>query len=388
MRRFHQRTSTSVFAVVLFASSVTRRGYANAFYRLPLQQTIPTHAPSGEEVDPDRFIAQIRELFLTLKQTQLVENVFEMKSLPYFDAMFPCDTVASMKSVVIVMPKYGRENRSSEMSETLRYLRGSGASNEFNSVLQDTRGAIANGGDFLATTHGLVMGYGTSRTNQISRDALGGGTTNSGQSIPATVDAIELLPDSPPLTELCAFSGSRTMLVRDDLHGKDAAGKILGIQNKIPWQFVRVPPGCHFLSFASGSLPVYDVLCDQDYPEAMEAMGEAGLNPFPVDWTEPKKLGISMARVCLVVRFSVGGGPGGFRDSFSHQASQRNYHPKTSRIKSGAQRMYGDQGAPLLAQLQSGELPTPVHQPTPRYRPPMHRRNNAVTPTPHPPQNP
>jgi len=282
---------------------------------------------------------------------------------------------------VIIMPKYGRENRSSEMSETMRYLRGSGANNEFNSTLQDTRGAIAHGADFLATTHGLIMGYGTTRTNQICRDALGGGVSNNGQNVPSTVDAIELLADSPPLSELCAFSGSRTMLVRDDVFGKDAAGKILGIQNKIPWQFVRVPAGCHVLSFASGSLPVYDVLCDQDYPEAMEAMGEAGLNPFPVDWSEPKKLGLSMTRMCLVVRFSVGGGPGGFRDSFSHMASERNYIPKASRIKSGAQRTYGDQGAPLLAQLQSGELPAPVYQPPPRYRAPMHQRNHAVAET-------
>lgn len=351
----------------------------NAFFRLPLEESIPTHTPSGVEVDREKFIDQMKTLMVTLKQTQLVETVFEMKSLPGYDAMFPTDIAASMKGVVIIMPKFGREHRSSEMSETMRYIRGAGGTNEFNSVLQDTRGASADGGDFVATTHGLLMGWGGSRTNKIAKEVLTGGGGESGQATMAVVDNVELLDGAPLLGDLLAFSGSRTLICQDNAFGKDAAAKAMAAQNKIPWQVLPINPECSVLSFASGSLPVFDVLCDADFPETMDLLGDAGLNPFPVEWSEPRKLGITMRRLCLVVRFSFGGGPGGFRDSMSHIASTRNHAKRSTKPRLGGQQQsYGDQGAPLLAQLRSGELPAPVHQPPPRYRPPMHRHKNDL----------
>ncbi|CUF68527.1 Hypothetical protein, putative [Bodo saltans] len=388
-------TTSSSTASSSFSSSslsVQRRGYVNAFFRPPLRENIPTHAPNGEEVDPDEFLNQFRQLFFALKQSQLIENYYEMKPLPYLDASFAPDVFASMKSVVFAMPKYGREHRSSEMSETLRYLRGSGANNDFNPSLQAAKGAVAHGGDFVATTHGMLVGYGAQgRTNQIAINVLSGGEAERSSDSDVAVqgfsmaDAVELMPDAPPLGDLLAFAGSRTMLARNDTFGVDAAMKATRQQNKVPWQVVKVDPGCHVLSFAAGSLPVYDVICDADFPDTMDRLAEAGLNPFPVKWTEPRKLGMSMRSFCLVVRFSISAGPGGFRDSMGHKASERNYTPSArrsgpkSRWVHEAKRTYGDQGAPLLAQLRAGEIPDPVSQPPPRYRPPMHRAGGLTT---------
>jgi hypothetical protein len=371
---------------------VQRRGYVNAFFRPPLRESIPTHAPNGEEVDPDEFLIQLRQLFLALKQSQLIENYYEMKSVPYLDGSFTSDVFASMKSVVFAMPKYGREHRSSEMSETLRYLRGSGANNDFNTSLQASKGAVAHGGDFVATTHGMLVGFGAlGRTNQIAVKVLSGGEAERTSTEDVHVqgfsmaDGVELLPDAPPLGDILAFAGSRTMLARNDAFGVDAAMKATRQQNKIPWQVVKVDPGCNVLSFVAGALPVYDVICDADFPDTMDRLAEAGLNPFPVRWSEPRKLGMSMRSFCLVIRFSMSTGPGGFRDNMGHQASERNYTPSArrtgakSRWLHEAKRTYGDQGAPLLAQLRAGEIPDPVRQPPPRYRPPMHRAGGLAT---------
>lgn len=405
-RRHMLRSGGSVLSIIMICGgvlsssmsslslsmTVQRRTFVNAFYRPPLRENIPTHAPNGDEIDPDKFIYQLQQMFMALKQTQLIENYFEMKPLPYLDASFTADAFASMKSVVIVMPKYGREHRSSEMSETLRYLRGSGANNDFNNSLQGVKGATAHGGDFVATTHGMLVGWGgMNRTNKIAINILSGGEgeRSSGEDVQmqgfSLADGIELLPDAPPLGDIIAFAGSRTMIARNDEFGLDAAMKATRQQNKIPWQVVHADAGCNFLSFASGSLPVYDVLCDVDFPDTMDRLADAGLNPFPVEWSEPRKLGMSMRSFCLVVRFSMGTGPGGFRDATGHQASERNYIPSSrrsgakSRWVHEAKRAHGDQGAPLLAQLRAGEIPNPVQQPPPRYRPPMHRPGGLTT---------
>lgn len=348
--------------VVVSFRTANTRGFVSAFYRLPPQQLVPTHAPNGEPIDTDLFLKQIKHMFAVLQQTQLIERVHEMKSLPYFDGIFTADISASMNNFVLLMPKYGRENRSAEMSETMRYMRGCGSANQFSSALQDVQGSSAHGGDFVTTPNGLLMGWGTSRTNKIAMEAMSGGA--NGEIGAVSVSPIEQRADAAPLGDLIGFCGTRTLIVQDSPDGMEAAQQAAMAQNKTPWNIVKVNAGCFTLSFVSGSTPVYDVLCDQDFPESLENIGENGLNPFPVEWSEPRKLGISMRSVCLVGRFAVGGmSAGGFKDGVHHNASHRNYTSKNagknSRILHGGHKRYGDQGAPLEAQLRSGELPSP-----------------------------
>ncbi|KAH9598340.1 hypothetical protein LSM04_003242 [Trypanosoma melophagium] len=361
---------------------VCMRQYVNVLYRIPPEHTIPTHSPSGEEVDTELFVRQIKDLFVALRQTQLVEQIHEMRACPYYDCLFSADIMFQHYEVVLPMPKYGREHRSSEISETLRYLRACGATGDFNHILQDVKGGAASGGDFVSTSHGIFMAYGTTRTNKLCMMAItGAGAPNEAAAIQQrslNVEPIEVDPDAPPLADIMAFAGKRTLIIQDTVHGRKAAEAAARAILKVPWQILRVEPGCNFLSHLCGVNAVYDVLVDQDYPISMERIGEAGLNPFPVEWTEPRKLGISMRSVCLIARFARGTmSAGGYADSDGHRAASFNYHSrhiaKNSRLFQNGHRRHGDSGGPLEAQLRSGELPEPVYQRPPRYAPPMHR---------------
>ncbi|RNF03100.1 uncharacterized protein Tco025E_08254 [Trypanosoma conorhini] len=366
--------------------TATRR-YVNALYRVPPLHTVPTHSPSGEEVDAELFVRQVKDLFAALRQTQLVEQIHEMRTCPYYDCLFTADVIFQHYDMVLPMPKYGREHRSSEVSETLRYLRACGATGDFNHILQDVKGGVASGGDFVSTSHGILMAYGTARTNKLSMMALTGGGAPSeaaaAQQRALNVVPIEVAADAPPLADFMAFAGKRTLIVQDTVHGRNAAEAAARGIAKIPWQILRVEPGCSFLSHLCGVNAVYDVLVDQDYPASMERVGEAGLNPFPVEWTEPRKLGVTMRSVCLVARFARGTmSAGGYADSDGHRAASFTYHSrniaKNSRLFQNGHRRHGDSGAPLEAQLRSGELPEPVYQRPPRYAPPMHRTGGLM----------
>ncbi|KAH8607855.1 hypothetical protein ERJ75_001322100 [Trypanosoma vivax] len=367
----------------VFASVFTSvRLYVNALYRLPPQNVIPTHSPSGEEVDAELFVQQVKNLFLAIKQTQLVDDVHEMRSCPYYDCLFAADILFQHYDIVLPMPKYGREHRSSEMSETLRYMRACGATGDFNHVLQDVKAGAASGSDFVSTTHGILMGYGTARTNKLCMMAITDASASSeaaaAQQRALNVIPIEMAPEAPPLADVLAFAGKRTLIVQDTIHGRHAGDCAAKAIRKVPWQLLRVEPNCNVVSHLCGVNAVYDVLVDQDFPVSMERIGESGLNPFPVEWSEPRKLGVTMRSVCLVARFSRGTmGGGGYADSDGHRASAFTYHSRdiarNSRLIHNGHRRHGDSGAPLEAQLRSGELPEPVFQRPPRYAPAMHR---------------
>lgn len=366
---------------------VSCRRYVNALYRLPPLHTIPTHSPSGEEIDTELFCQQMRRLFEVMKMSQLMEMAHEMKSCPYFESIFTSDLFFQHYEVLIPMPKFGREHRSSEMSETVRYIRASGGSASLNHVLQDVKGGRASGSDFVATPHGVLFAYGTPRTNKVCADAMLGGNPTSASptatAAAAIYHAIEVKPDCPPLAEIMAFAGSRTLIIKDTAHGHYVANRTMELLQKLQWQVVKVEPNCSFLSHMCGTGAVFDVLCDQDFPESMERIGESGLNPFPVEWSEPRKLGISMHSVCLIARFARGGLTGGGQwENSSHRQSEFHYHSrdiaKNARLFQDGRRRHGDSGAPLAAQLRAGELLDPVYQPPPRYAPPMHRRGPIV----------
>lgn len=379
--------ASHAWCVVSAALRTPRRAYTNALYRLPPQHTVPTHAPSGEEVDAELLLRQVKGLFETLKTTQLVESVHEMKSCPYYECMFTNELMFQHWDMILPMPKFGREHRSTEVSETLRYMRACGSTGDINHILQDVKGGRASGSDFVSTTHGILMGYGTSRTNRLSMMAMTGAsseTESQGSQMRAlSVEPIELYEDSPPLADIVAFGGTRSLLISDTKHGHHAAEQATKLLPKVNFQVLKLEAGCNFLSHMCGASYVYDVLCDQDYPISMERLGECGLNPFPVEWTEPRKLGISMRSVCLIGRFARGTmNAGGYANSSVHYSAHFNYHSrnasKNARLFQGGQRRHGDQGAGPEAQMRAGELQNPVRQRAPRYAPPLHRSGPIV----------
>ncbi|CCW65229.1 unnamed protein product [Phytomonas sp. EM1] len=373
--------------VGVIALHISVRRYVNALYRIPPLHTVPTHTHSGEEVDGELLLAQLRGLFSILAGTQLVDAVHEMRSNPYFECIFTADLLFQHYDLILPMPKLSREFRSSEVSETLRYMRSCGASGDVNHLLQDTKGGRASGMDFVSTTHGILMGFGTSRTNKLAAMSLMGLNTETGTQDNAiralNVEPIELPEDSAPLSDLIAFGGQRTFMYKDTAHGRGAVQLAVERMPKLSAQTLKIEPGCSVLSHLCGVSPVYDVLCDQDFPLSMERIGECGLNPFPVEWSEPRKLGITMRSVCLIARFAHGSlNAGGYAASATPAASKSNYYSKdaskNTRLFRGGHRIHGDQGAPLEAQIRSGELMNPVYQRPPRYRPPMHRQGSIV----------
>ncbi|CCW71398.1 unnamed protein product [Phytomonas sp. Hart1] len=363
------------------------RSYVNALYRLPPLHTFPTHTPAGEAVDGERLLAQINGLFRALTQTQLVDAVHEMRECPYFESLFTAELLFQYCDLVLPMPKFGREFRSAEVSETLRYIRSCGGSGEVSHLLQDTKGGRASGMDFVSTTHGILMGFGTPRTNKAVAMSLAGidaetGVQNNAIGI-QNVEVIEMPEDSAPLSDLIAFGGQRTFFYKDTVHGRRALQLAVERMPKLNAQTLKIEPGCSILSHLCGVSPVYDVMCDQDFPLSIERIGECGMNPFPVEWSEPRKLGITMPSVCLIARFALGSlNGGGYATSATPMASNTNYHSKdaskNARLFQGGHRIYGDQGAPLEAQIRSGELMDVVYQRPPRYRPPIHGKGSIV----------
>lgn len=319
--------------------------------------------------------------------TQLVDSIHEMKNFPYYECLFSREVIFQHFDLLLPMPKFGREHRTGEITETLRYMRGCGATVDFHHILQDTKGCRANGRDFVSTNHGILMGWGTDRTNKIAMETLTGASAHSDAEAASvrvlSVEPIELYPDSPPLSDIVAVAGMRSLIITDDIHGFHAAEQIVQRIPKVHWQVIKMPVGCSFLSHIAGAKYCYDVLCDQDFSEGLERLGETGLNPFPVEWSEPRKLGISMSSIVFVAGFARGSmNAGGYADNTVHYHSDFNYNTrdvsKNAKLFSGGRRRHGDNGAPIEAQLRSGEIYEPVYQSPPRYVPPLHRKSSAT----------
>lgn len=365
---------------------------------MPPQQSIPTHAPNGEAVDVELFEQQVKDMFATLKATQLVEAVHEMRSCPYFDCLFASELAFQHYDVILPMPRAGREHRFAELSETLRYIRACGGTGDILHTLQDARHACAHGSDFVATSQGILIGYGTPRTNKQAALSLAAAVDGGGAHNHNEVDhsdqsklfaqnmrffAVELHTESPALAELVTFAGMRTLLVQDSAFGRHAVTQVLKHIPNIPWQVLKTEPACSVLSHLCGAHWVYDVLCDEDFPLTLERIGESGLNPFPIAWSEPRKLGISMRSVCLISLFARGSLNGGDYSNHMHRpSSEFNYHSRTSssnaRLFANGHRRHSDSGTSIEAQLRCGEIVEPVFQSPPRYAPPMHRYGQMV----------
>lgn len=370
-------------------NSSAKRHYCNALVRKPPLQTIPTHSPSGEEVDGELLLSQVDKMLDALRMTALIEHVHSMRSTPYYEGFFTNDLLFQHYDLIIPMPKFGRENRSSETSETLRHMRACGASGDVNHVLQDAKGAICSGNDFVATKYAVYVGFGNATCNRVTAEVLKGAKApDSGAA--KVVQAlnfypIELPPESPPLGELVSFAGSRTFIVSDCEFGREAVEKMVALTPSVNWQVVFVEKGCSVLSFLGGAREVFDVVCDEDFIKSLNVIGECGLNPFAVPWSEPRKLGISMKRVVLIGRFARGTmSGGGYANSFGSQHTQYNYNSanmsKNSKLFANGHRVHGDYGGSFESQVRSGELYTPSYQTPPRYRAPMQRGGMNIVP--------
>lgn len=84
----------------------------------------------------------------------------------------------------------------------------------------------------------------------------------------------------------------------------------------------------------------------------------------------------------LIVEGAVRGGygGGGFHKAQTRSSSERRVASPTHHkaFESSLEHYHGDQGAPLWSQILVGEVPEPVFQEPPRYRPPMHGRGSPV----------
>jgi hypothetical protein len=125
-----------------------------------------------------------------------------------------------------------------------------------------------------------------------------------------------------------------------------------------------------WLSFYAGGMPNNDIIMTDESEVSLQSAAKAGLNPIPIEWSEPRKLGITLRSVVLGLVFMRKGG-GNVMDN----------HPFTStkqRVFTGEKKVEGDKGSPFWAQVRNYELPEFVEQPVPRYKPPMHKDGSAI----------
>eukprot|EP00164_Ancoracysta_twista_P017245 GFYU01029300.1.p1 GENE.GFYU01029300.1~~GFYU01029300.1.p1 ORF type:complete len:301 (-),score=29.03 GFYU01029300.1:68-856(-) len=185
--------------------------------------------------------------------------------------------------------------------------------------------------------------------------------------------------DAPLLGDICFFSGKRTLFIHDSKHGDVVASHISKLQNRVPWQIVRIEEGCNMLTF-HGGLTSNDVIVEDSFEDTIDRISAVGMTAFPIEWSEVRKLGISMRRLCLVARFAMGSYSGGIKGHQTKTSSRALHNNKNfSKTYHGGAHVKGDMAAPLEAQIRAKEIPDMIYQPPPRYVPPMHGRGSIAT---------
>lgn len=382
---------------------VAKRRYVNALFRMPVQGVIPTHNKDNEEIDVDKFMNNFTNLFNTIRATQLIDKMHEMRESPNFDSIFVSELIVGLRDFNLLMPKLGREHRSSEISEVVRYCRGAGMTGMLYTTLQEAPGCRADGGDFLQIPNGCICGLERTRTNALAARIMNSSVDNStGVKDPLKdfdqdvgniqhqeitplfpVRCFWLLDGSPPLGDIVHFAGARTLFYQDNKFGRHAVEQIIKLQMGLPWQSIPIESGCHILSHTCPT-NVFDVIVDEDFPQSVEAVGEAGFQPHVCNWSEARKLGISMRSVVLIMRFTKGHmNAGGFRSMRGHLTTTSKYQPKRQTLgprKGAANTPRGDQGSPHFAMFNTDKWDEIPEQSIPRYRPPMHLQGGALVP--------
>ena len=359
-----------------------KRSYVHAFLRPPMKSHIPSFAThrydavkgtvldsdmNTVEVRRDDFMAQYNDLINVLKNSSLADSVHLLPELGYFESIKPADLMTNMGDTIMPMPAYGMEHRRTELIDTIRYIRQCGAPNETIDLLQLDDKAHCFGSDIVLLPNGFLIGV-TSRTNTIAAGILQGTYSKKEESKLFPTVAANLPNLNIPMMDIVGFAGQSIIIVWDNPDGLEAAAAVQSKASR-PWNFVKIEPGCYFVAL-SGSLPRYDIIVDSAFPRSIELLQKAGLRVLPIDWTEPKKLGIGMRALILVVTFAKGGFSGGGVFT-SKQHVRKGDQPSGKNTLTG--KRSGAEGSPLYGQLISGELPPPVFQPIPRYNPPMHK---------------
>ena len=358
-----------------------RRSYVQAFLRTPAKAAVPSVSVKGEPIDRDVLFFQFNNLVDHLRQSALIDTVHLMEEFPGgIEAVQTADLVTSYGSeAILLMPQQGKEQRQAELAETMRYLRASGARGTAEDLLQKEERAKGHAGDFVILPECLLIAE-SSRTNRWTIEMLRTAFSEKEQYKAFTVYHAKVSDTCPPLNDIVAYAGEGKLLYWNNDDGRKMAQYIAENVKRRNWELVAIPVGTQVISFYSGSGPREDVLVDDDNEEAIDAISSADLNVIPVEWSEWKKLGITMRSMCLVLRFARGGFAGGGVRTHSNmlRSSKRVHTPlKQSRKDKG------QSGSPLWAQLRNQEIEV-CYQPPPRYAPPMHRPGPLVT-TPPPP---
>ena len=319
------------------------------------------------EVNRDTFMQQFNDLVNVLRNCSMVDSVHVLPELGYFESVRCADLLTGMGETLLPMPSYGMEHRRTEMIDTIRFIRQQGAPNETVDILQMDDKAHGVGSDLVLLPTGFLIGV-TPRTNTVCAGILQGTYSKKEESKVFPTIAANLPNLNIPVMNICGFSGQSTIVVWDNQEGLECA-EVISAKAARPWKFCKVEPGCFFVAI-SGGLPRYDVIVDADFPRSTELMQKAGLRVLPINWSEPKKIGLGMRELILVLNFARGGYSGGgvFKQQQFVRRGSDNPNPRNVNGKRS-----GSEGSPLYGQLLSDELPPPVFQPVPRYNPPMHR---------------
>lgn len=377
-------TSFSLAATTTSSAPLSAfRSYVHAFMRFPNKTSIPSYAThrfcpmrgtvpdkdmNSVEIDRDAFEQQFDRLYKCLADTSLVDTPHILPQLPNFETIRVADLMTSMAETMIPMPLNGMEHRTAELTETIRQIRTEGSSGTTVDILQKDERCRAVGSDFVLLPNGFVSAI-TPRTNNYAVAVMQGSYAVKEETKVFPTIAANLKDCPLPLMDIVGFAGQHTIIVWDTPEGA-AVTEAISQKASRPWQFIKVEPGFYFCTFAGG-IARYDVVCDADFPKSTERLQKAGLRVVPIDWSEPKKLGLGMRPCVLVLLFARGGFSGSGGSSHSRFQKARGFDPK--RMKMNGKRSAAE-GAPLYAQLLAGELPPPVYQPKPRYVAPMHRQ--------------
>jgi hypothetical protein len=349
-----------------------RRTLVNVFIRPPFRTMIPSTGHNGEKVDRDRFIIEYQGLVDALKDSVVADEVNILDPLTGFEPIRTGDLIFGLPDTMFPMPPFGIEHRLPEMAELVRQIRAAGAWGSVQEMFQADDAIRVAAGD-LVSLPGIVLAAESVRTNKKAVDTLQSAHVYKADHKAFLSNRVYFPePNAPLLCDVLNFGGGQNIIVASDCQYGNRAMQVLAKDNGTrPWYFARVEPGVQWLAFNGGGRPNYDVICTDESEVSLQSLAKAGLNPIPIRWEEPRKLGLTLRSVCLGLVFVKSGG--------GNVAKSRVFEKSHQRVYAKEKRTGGDSGSPFWAQMRNYELPPIVFQEVPRYKAPMHGDRGAVT---------
>lgn len=348
------------------------RAFTQVMLRPPFKTAIPTVGHNGEAIDRDKLLREYDMLASMLRDCAICDQLHLLEPLPHFDAIRTGDLMVCLPEFTVPVPRYGLEHRQAELGETHRYMRAAGYSAIQQDLLQNDEMVRCSALDTAYIPGALVVAE-TPRTNTVAIEILSGASGHKAENRLLNVASLRLKGANPAyLSDMMCFCGQNTIAIWDDDNGTRIAKFLAEKATFRAWHFVRVKPGTQMLAY-NGNEPKHDIIVSDEDEPSLNALASGGLNPIPVEWSEMRKLNLSMRAVALAAYFEQGGQAGGILNNLNigRRSEQRIVAPK--------KKQWGDKGTPLWAQIRDHELPEAVYQPPPRYAPPMHRRS-GITP--------